>query len=653
MLTSPASVPEAIALDAEENVIFTTMVSGTDTPPTQLILEEVDGAGQTVTTLGALVDDGLAADLSADDFVYTGTFPLKGELVGQRAFRVVATHTGEVVASSIGYLQVTTYPVGPGSSDPGAVVVDPSSGDALQKDELLVAFVAGTTDDVIDAVVAAEDATVIGTLPGIGVYHLSIDAGGTAEGVFAAVASFKAYPEVQDAEPNWVQEVSAVTPDDPKFATQKGLQGIRMDEAWVVARSTVTVAVVDTGVDYNHEDLSGQIIKGHDYQSSDTDPMDVAGHGTMVAGVIAASTNNAKGIAGAAWGSRVLAVRGYRTKAQSAAAIRYAARRGAKVINLSFSGPHSTVEGRAVAHAVSAGALVVASAGNTGTETKRYPCGYPGTFCVASTTALDGRAVHSTYGSWVSIAAPGVSVPVTRMGNTYGTRNGTSFATPLVASAAAIVWSQHAGWTAAQVRARLLATVKPLSPALKIGKGRLDVFEAVFNGSFEIGDLSEWDKTGTCSSFTALGPLTPQHRKRFGYCTTGPSGDYVSASLSQSFTVQSDVTSIPIKFEYTFVTEEYPEWVGTVYDDRLVITLTAPNGTETELASETVNGSAFTAIGGIDFPGGDDTVGYTGWKTASAVVPVVAGPGVYTIHVTDNGDDIYDSVLLVDHIRMK
>lgn len=226
-------------------------------------------------------------------------------------------------------------------------------------------------------------------------------------------------------------------------------------------------------------------------------------------------------------------------------------------------------------------------------------------------------------------------------------------AAPHASGATAVIWSMHPSWTASKVRDRLEKSAKHLTTDKPIGIGRIDLFESVFNGSFEIGDLSEWSATGTCSSLEELGPLVPQHRKRMSYCSTGPSGDYVAATLEKVFTVQPDVTSIPIKFEYNFVTEEYPEWVGTIYNDALTIKVTAPDGTETVLATETVNASTFYSIEGIDFPGGDDTVGHTKWKTASATIPVTHGSGTYGIHITDAGDDIYDSVVLIDNIRLK
>ncbi|EDN68221.1 conserved hypothetical protein [Beggiatoa sp. PS] len=123
--------------------------------------------------------------------------------------------------------------------------------------------------------------------------------------------------------------------------------------------------------------------------------------------------------------------------------------------------------------------------------------------------------------------------------------------------------------------------------------------------------------------------------------------------LEKTFTIQPGVTSLPIQFDYNFVTEEYPEWVNTVYDDKLRVTVMAPDGSVHELAVETVNSSQFQSIGGIDFPGGDSTVGHTGWKTITVTIPVTQGPGNYKIEVSDAGDEVFDSAVLIDNIRLK
>jgi hypothetical protein len=137
------------------------------------------------------------------------------------------------------------------------------------------------------------------------------------------------------------------------------------------------------------------------------------------------------------------------------------------------------------------------------------------------------------------------------------------------------------------------------------------------------------------------------------FVSTGPANDQVSGQVSQSFFVQPGVANIPVKFSYTFISEEFPEWVGTQFDDALRITLQTPAGAVVTLAQIRVNTAAFVPIGGMNFPGGDNTVGWTGWRNVAINVPVTAGPGIYRIFITDAGDDIYDTVTLVDSISFK
>lgn len=666
VLNPLGSDPDAISISTPTNVLFTTMLMGTDLMPTEVVLEEVDQSGNLIQIIGELVDDGTNGDLSANDNIYSGTFNITSDIEGEIYFRAKATFSGisYSVYSDIYKLGVTRFPTTIKPSDMSKVVIDPQTGNKIISNEVLVSFAEGTDPDTIEAIVDSIGGTIVGAIYGLGYYQIEIPDTGDASGVNDAINLLLTYPEVLVAEANGLGELGEIIPNDTKYSSQWGPKKIRADEAWIISRGSVIVAVVDTGVDYNHEDLSGKVIKGKDFADNDNDPMDKHSHGTHVAGIIAAKTNNNKGIAGISWGSKILAVKIYKdgsgngaTCAITAAAIKYAVANGAKVINFSsWNFPNKAILHDAIKDVVKKGSLFVATAGNAGSSSKNYPGAYPESFTVGSTTSTDSRSSFSNYGSWVDIAAPGSNILSTVPGNKYDYKSGTSMAAPHVAGAAAVVWSRHPSWTAAQVRERLEKTAKPL-PGLQLGAGRIDLFEAVFNGSFEIGDLSEWKKTGTASSLTSLGPLKPQdkngHKNRMGYVSTGPAGDFVSSTLTQTFTIQPGVTSIPLSFDYNFVTEEYPEWVGTIYNDALLITMQTPSGNVITLATEEINSSSFVPVSGIDFPGGDDTVGMTGWKSVTVNVPVTEGPGTYKIFIKDAGDDIYDSVVLIDNIRFK
>ena len=250
--------------------------------------------------------------------------------------------------------------------------------------------------------------------------------------------------------------------------------------------SGVTVAVIDTGVKSSHVDLSGNVLSGTDYVAPGTSANDENGHGTHVAGIIAALYNNSRGIAGMAPRAKVLPVRvldrnGSGTSANVAKGIIYAADRGAKVINLSLgSTQSSTAMQSAVAYAISKKVLVVAAAGNRGCgllgAPTEYPAAYPGVVGVAAVTQSLQRASFSSCGTWVDVAAPGQSIISTMIRSSVGlgcsstadycTISGTSFSTPYVAAAGALAIAER-GWSQSTVASRLQSTATDLSPSGK------------------------------------------------------------------------------------------------------------------------------------------------------------------------------------------
>lgn len=654
------SDPDGVMFGTPTAVTFTAAVTNFEAAPASLSLRRVDG--NTDPVIGALLDDGAGPDLQAADGVYSGTVTVNEPTEGTVLYKASGFFPGVAgERSSANFsLVVTCFPTTVAPWDESQVVTDPGTGESLLANEVLVQFAAGTTCARRAQIAAAIGGTIAGTQPGLGIHQIVFPGNGTAQGVHGAIAALSGFPEVTAATPNFISTLSEVTPDDTDYASkQYAPQKIRADEAWVIARGGPVIAVVDTGVDYNHPDLSGKVIKGKDFADNDNDPLDEHSHGTHVAGIAAAKSNNAQGIAGIAWDSKILAVKifsaaGKTTNAAIASGIKSAADAGAKIINCSFEGPDSKAQKDAVDYAVGKGALVVAAAGNNGNtgNAPRYPGAYGNVFCVGNTTSTDGRAGDSNHGPHLDIAAPGTSIYSTVLGNGYGNKSGTSMAAPAVSGSAAVVWSYFPSWTAGQVRARLENTAVPLTAGLQLGKGRVDLFEAVFNGSFE-DDVKGWTVTGTAGAVPNLGPIMPTNRKKVGFVSSGPDSAQVQTTMEQKFTIQPGVTSFVIKFSYDFVTEEYPEWVNRGYNDDMRIVLIAPGGAETQLAFESVDGSTFTPVSGIDFPGGDSTVGHTGFKPVSVTVPVTQGPGVYRIVVRDRGDGIYDSNVLMDNIRFK
>lgn len=282
------------------------------------------------------------------------------------------------------------------------------------------------------------------------------------KGVEAAVAELSSTPGVKYAQPNYIYHATAL-PNDPDFSELWGLQNtgqtvdatagtsgadISVASAWdtVTDCSTVTVAVIDSGVDYLHEDLSGEIwtntaetaanvtdddtngyvddTMGWDFVQDDNDPMDYQYHGTHVAGTIGASGNNATGGTGVCWNATIMPLRvlnstGAGTTANIVAAIDYAVANGADIINMSLggtSGSDGDLMDLAIADADSAGVLVIAAAGNSADDndaTPHYPASYeqPNIIAVAATDQNDELASYSNFGATsVDVAAPGSNI---------------------------------------------------------------------------------------------------------------------------------------------------------------------------------------------------------------------------------------------------
>jgi thermitase len=275
--------------------------------------------------------------------------------------------------------------------------------------------------------------------------------------------------------------------DDPLQASQWHLSKISAATAWSVTQGNagVVIAIVDTGIDYSHPDLAGRVTLGPDFGSDDADPLDTQGHGTHVAGIAAAILGNGLGGAGVCPGCRLLAVKVFPDGSGSASdfdvaqGIVWAADNGADVVNLSLGGPGgSTTLRDAVDYAWSHGVVVVAAAGNSGDATTSYPAAYANAIAVAATTSSDTRASFSTYGSWVDVAAPGVSILSTVPGGSYQSWSGTSMAAPVVAGAAGLAFAGLSGATNVSVRAALEAAVVDLGATGRdayFGAGRVDL----------------------------------------------------------------------------------------------------------------------------------------------------------------------------------
>ncbi|HEY0399920.1 MAG TPA: S8 family serine peptidase, partial [Acidimicrobiia bacterium] len=272
-----------------------------------------------------------------------------------------------------------------------------SAGDttAGPADGLLVRFDDKASAGAVEQAVAAAGGTVEDVAGATGFVRVSTGSKPAAE-VRAALA---ASPVVDTVEPNRIRHADLV-PNDPRYASQAPyLQAMHLPDAWntTTGNDSMILAIVDSGVQLNHPDLAGRLVPGYDFVNNDTSPDDDFGHGTMVAGIAAAITNNGQGVAGGTWRGRIMPVKvldssGSANDEDIASGITWAVDHGASVINLSLGGPGaSTTLQTAVDYATRHNVVVVAAAGNDGTKgvtaatTPHYPAACDGVISVGAT----------------------------------------------------------------------------------------------------------------------------------------------------------------------------------------------------------------------------------------------------------------------------
>jgi thermitase len=243
---------------------------------------------------------------------------------------------------------------------------------------------------------------------------------------------------------NEIHALPSNTSDDNYSSEQWALQKM---PGWQTRSggSEILVAVLDTGIDRRHEDLAGKVAKSINFSNSAT-TSDTIGHGTHIAGIIAAIANNGIGIAGLAPNARLLNVKvaddeGMVWASAAAKGIIWAVDRGAKIINMSLAIPTETPAlEEAVNYAWSKGVVIIAAAGNTGTSIPTYPASCSNVIAVAATDINNSLWEKSNYGDWVNAYAPGVEIFSTLPGNSYGYKSGTSIATAYATAAAALIF---------------------------------------------------------------------------------------------------------------------------------------------------------------------------------------------------------------------
>jgi subtilisin family serine protease len=335
------------------------------------------------------------------------------------------------------------------------------------------------------------------------------------------------------AEPNYLYQLCNV-PNDPLFAQQWALHNsgqlggtpdadIDAPEAWDVSTgsSDVIIAIIDSGIDYTHEDMADNIwtnseevpnngvdddnngyiddLRGWDFYNDDNDPMDDFGHGTFCAGIAGAVTDNGVGVSGVCWNCKIMPLKaGFNSLSSSNAAegIVYATDNGADVISMSWGKySDSSLTREVLDYAYGKGLVLIGAAGNMNVDTTHYPSGYDNVIAVTATDDDDYKASFSKYGKDVDISAPGVNILSLRAKDTdiygdgthivdenYYIASGTSASCPFGAGVAGLVLSKNPNLGHDGVKAILQNSVDKLIPYEEIGKGRLNAYYAVMQG---------------------------------------------------------------------------------------------------------------------------------------------------------------------------
>jgi subtilisin family serine protease len=338
-------------------------------------------------------------------------------------------------------------------------------------------------------------------------------------------SKLKTLDEIEWAEPRYLRQVN-YTPNDSLMSRQYALAKINAAGAWDISMgdTSIIIGIVDTGVDWDHPDLAANIwinkneipgngidddnngyiddVRGWDFGgltgTPDNNPMeDAPYHGTHVAGIASAVTNNGKGVASIGYNCKIMAVKTAQDNLKNSEGqpyitygdegIVYAVDNGARIINCSYGGSgYSALDQEMVNYAVQNNVLIVAAAGNDNSSDIHYPSGYNGVLSVAATDANDKRASYSNYGVSVDVSAPGSDIYSTWQNNTYKSLPGTSMASPLAAGLAGLVASVFPSYTPAQIAEQIRVNTdnidsKNPSYIKMIGTGRINAYKALSN----------------------------------------------------------------------------------------------------------------------------------------------------------------------------
>ncbi|MFX0134922.1 MAG: S8 family serine peptidase [Candidatus Hodarchaeota archaeon] len=395
-------------------------------------------------------------------------------------------------------------------------------------------------------------------------------------------------PGIAYAEPNFYDKVD-FTPNDPLYSSQWAPQLINMESAWdsQLGSSTVRVAIIDSGIDYTHTDLSANYLPiGYDFVNNDNDPMDDNGHGTHCAGIVAAIINNGIGVVGMAgvsvFAEKSLDYSGGGSHEDFRDACYHAVDNGADIISYSGGGTDSATKQAGVDYAIANGVMFVAAAGNDGSSTEFYPAAYPAVIGVTATDINDNFASFSNYGTWIDVAAPGVDIHSTYPGDSYYTASGTSMATPHLSGLAALIKSEYPAYTSAQIEALIYENAVDLgTPGFDIyfGNGRIDATTIFMDRDYDLGvslEIPPDPEIGNTylinATVTNLGINTETFVELYLYLDEAEINSATFSSLLPSAEGTIDFVWTPMEYRTYNFTVYAPPVTGEVYLQNNMVT---------------------------------------------------------------------------------
>ncbi len=395
-------------------------------------------------------------------------------------------------------------------------------------DQLIVQVRGGVPDDVAGRAFADQGGAVVNTIPALNSFVLKVPPA-RLDAVQKALAK---NPNFKSVSKDYLRYLQTTTPNDHWYGAQWYLPQIGAPQAWdtTIGNANTIIGVVDSGVTAV-PDLAPKLLPGIDLVDGTGVTSDGNNHGTPVAGIAAAASNNSIGVAGVAWLNDVLPVKifgstGTTTCSLAASGIIAAADNGAKVINMSFAGTSGcSSESSAIGYAWSKGAVLVAAAGNSSSSAPAYPAAYSNVLAVGSVDQDGTLDPNSNYGSWISVVAPGCNLYTTYSNGGYAYACGTSVAAPVVSGVAALILAANPSLSNSQVESIIEQTADDLgAPGFDstFGWGRVNAYKAVL-------------------AATSSAPLPPDTTPPTASITSPANGASVSGAITVAVSASDNV----------------------------------------------------------------------------------------------------------------